>query len=220
MSEISPIDLGRQLRKPSGELGLKVAENMNSANNAIYDFVLSKIEMKDNDRILEIGFGNGKLISKFFEINPDLQFSAIDFSETMYAEAVVLNKGLIEAKKINISCQDAVNMSFQNDFFDKVVAINVIYFWEDIERQLQEIKRVLKKGGQFVIGYRPKSIMINLPFTQEVFKHYDPEDLQILMRENGFEIIKEETQLSAIKVVDGSEVQVIDICLIAEKVKN
>jgi SAM-dependent methyltransferase len=218
MSEISPIDLGRQLRKPSGELGLKVAETMNFANNAIYDFTLSKIKIRDNDRILEIGFGNGKLISKFFAINPDLQFFGIDFSETMCAEAAVLNKGLVEEKKLNVSCQDAVSMSFQDDFFDKVIAINTIYFWEQIEHQLQEIKRVLKKGGQLVIGYRPKSIMINFPFTQEVFKHYDPEDLQLLIKENGFKIIKEEKQLSTITVIDGSEVQVVDICLVAEKV--
>ena len=38
MNEINPIELGRQLKKPTGEIGLLVAENMNVANEQIYDF--------------------------------------------------------------------------------------------------------------------------------------------------------------------------------------
>ena len=41
MSEISSQELGRQLMKPSGEVGLKVAEKMNSSNTNLYNFVLS-----------------------------------------------------------------------------------------------------------------------------------------------------------------------------------
>ena len=181
---------------------------------------MSKIDIKDKDQILEIGFGNGKLISKFFEINPTIQFSGIDFSEKMCEEALKSNKDFIVSKKIQISCQDSLNLSFNINSFDKVVTINTIYFWPQVEPQLKEINRVLKTGGQLVIGYRPKKSMINLPFTQEVFSHYDANEFQQIIQKSGFKIIKEETQLSSINAMDGSNLEVIDICLIVEKIQQ
>ena len=65
MNEIYSIELGRQLMKPSGEIGKKVGENMNIANNAIYDLACTMIDFKDNERILEIGFGNGNFFPKY-----------------------------------------------------------------------------------------------------------------------------------------------------------
>ena len=62
INEIHPIELGRQLKKPTGEIGLIVAGNMNIANEQIYDFVLSQINISDNFKILEVGCGNGKFI--------------------------------------------------------------------------------------------------------------------------------------------------------------
>ena len=218
MKEINPLELGRQLKKPTGEIGLKVGENMNSSNNQIYDFVLSSIDIKDNFNILEIGIGNGKFISKFFDIKPKIHLSAIDFSDIMCSESKNINKGLIEADKLVVKCEDSLDMSFPNDSFDIVVTINTIYFWDKIEYHLQSIKRVLRKGGQLVIGYRPKSVMINLPFAQEVFKLYDSDELQLLVKQNGFNIVKEDKQFTNRKSVDGSEIKSIDICLIVEKI--
>ena len=174
MSQISANELGQQLMKPTGEIGLVVAKNMNATNNKIYDFVLSQMSIKDNDKVLEIGFGNGKLILKFFEINPNITFFGIDFSETMCVEAMKLNKTLADENKLHISCQDSLSLSFADNVFDTIVTINTIYFWGNLNAQLTELNRVLRKGGQLVIGYRPEKSMCNLPFAKEVFKHYDP----------------------------------------------
>ena len=217
INDINPIELGRQLKKPTGETGLKVAENMNIANEQIYDFVLSQIDMNDNSKILEIGCGNGKFIPKFFISNPNIHLTVIDYSDVMCNKAKILNKGLINDNKLDVQCEDAVEMSFSDDYFDMVVTINTVYFWEQKEKQLTEIKRVLKKDGLFITGYRPKSVMKDFPSTQEVFTLYEPEDLTLLIKQNGFEIIKETQQSTNRTAVDGSQVQSIDICLVAQK---
>jgi ubiquinone/menaquinone biosynthesis C-methylase UbiE len=214
MNEINPIELGKQLKKPTGEIGLIVAENMNIANEQIYDFVLSQINMSDHSKILEIGCGNGKFISKYFNSNPNIHLTVVDYSDVMCSETKALNNGLIADNKLVVQCEDAVEMSFPNDFFDMVVTINTVYFWEQKERQLNEIKRVMKNDGIFVIGYRPKSVMKDFPSTQEVFNLYEPEDLNFLLKQNGFEIIKEKRQSYTRQAVDGSWIQSIDICLI------
>jgi ubiquinone/menaquinone biosynthesis C-methylase UbiE len=217
MRDISSIELGRQLMKPNGDFGLQVGENMNSSNNSIYDFVLSQLDIVSDSEILEIGFGNGKFISKYFKINPNIRFSAIDFSEIMCSEAKLINKDLINDNKLVIKCEDSLSMSFSKDSFDIVVTINTVYFWGHIEAQLEEIKRTMKTGGLLFIGYRPKSVMKDLPFAQEVFMLYDSEDLQLIVQRQGFKIVKEESQTTQRKSVDGSVIHTTDICLIVEK---
>ena len=217
MKDISQSELGRQLKKPAGEYGLQVGESMNSSNNSIYDFVLSQLVMADDMEILEIGFGNGKFIPKYFQINPNIRFSAIDFSELMCSEARIINKNLIHDNKLTIKCEDSISMSFAKDYFDLVVTINTVYFWEPIEKQLAEIKRVMKNGGLLFIGYRPKSVMKDLPFAREVFNLFEPEDLQMIVQQQGFKIVKEEIQTTHRVSVNGSVVHSADICLIAEK---
>ncbi len=217
MSELSANELGRQLMKPTGEIGLVVAENMNATNNKIYDFVLSQMSIKDHDKVLEIGFGNGKLMSKFFEINPNITFFGIDFSETMCVEAMKLNKTLADENKLHISCEDSLSLSFADNVFDTIVTINTIYFWDDLNAQLTELNRVLRNGGQLVIGYRPEKSMCNLPFTKEVFKHYDPIKLRTNIEHFGFNTISETNRTSIIKAIDGSVLEIEDICLIVEK---
>jgi ubiquinone/menaquinone biosynthesis C-methylase UbiE len=193
---------------------------MNRVNEQIYDFVLSHLNIGDNSKILEIGCGNGKFISKFFDSNSTIHLTVIDYSDIMCTAIKALNKGLINDDKLTVKCEDVIEMSVSDETFDLVITINTVYFWEQVERQLNEIKRVLKKDGLFVIGYRPKSVMKDHPTTQEVFTLYEPEDLQLMIKQNGFEIVREVRQTKNIKVVDGPQVQAIDICLVVEKNTN
>ncbi|HEX2935648.1 MAG TPA: class I SAM-dependent methyltransferase [Bacteroidales bacterium] len=217
MSEIDAKELGRQLMRPTGENGLKVGENMNSSNKLIYDLIISQMKIEDRMRILEIGFGNGKFIPRFFELNPSINMAGIDFSDIMCNEAKAANKEWVEAGKLIVKCEDSQAISFPDEYFDIVVSVNTVYFWQPLEMHLNEIKRVLRKGGLLVTGYRPKEVMKNLPFAQEVFRLFDPEELQLEVEKNGFKVIKEERKETHRKSVDGSEVHSMDICLIAEK---
>ena len=217
MKELNPTDLGRQLRKPSGDIGLRVAENMNSTNKKIYDFVLSRMEIKDQSTVLEIGCGNGKFIPKFFEKNGSIKVWAIDFSKEMAEETGKNNQNLIDKNQLLVKCEDSSQMSLESDFFDQVVTINTIYFWEPFEAHIREIKRVLRKGGQLVTGYRSAGSMVDLPFTKEVFRHFEPEQLKSLISQSGFRIVSEESNSTTIDAVDGKTVTSVDRCLIVEK---
>lgn len=215
MSDITNTELGRQLMRPTGTAGLQVADNMNITNAKLYDFVLSNLDFENNEKILEIGFGNGKTIPLFFELNPNIEYYGVDFSEIMCAEALAFNQYYKE--KVHISCQNAIKMSFVNDFFDTIVTLNTVYFWENINDQLNELKRVLRPEGKLVIGYRPKSSMEKLPFTHEVFTHYTPEKLRAIIELNGYRINREVSNPTVVKSVEKGMIEMFDICIIAEK---
>jgi ubiquinone/menaquinone biosynthesis C-methylase UbiE len=217
MNEIDPLLLGRQLMKPTGEAGKQVGEYMNTSNKLLYDFVLKTAEFQNNSRVLEIGFGNGKLLPEYFKHNVSLIVTGLDFSEEMCAEAKINNQQWIDENKLSIVCEDSSHMSFPDNAFQLVTAINTVYFWTPVEKYLNEIYRVLKSGGQLFLGFRPKSVMNALPFAQEVFALYEPDELKVILSHCGFINIEIKKQLTERKSVDGSFIKSLDICMIAEK---
>lgn len=80
----------------------------------------------------------------------------------MVAMAIKNNQSLTRAGKLNLQLGSSDNLPFGNDSFDKVFCINVIYFWDQPEKHLSEVHRVLKPSGQFFAAIRSK----------ETFSHF------------------------------------------------
>lgn len=208
--------LAANLRKPSGEMGIITAEKMNESNEKLYEVLVDTIVDSDiltnKSEVLEIGFGNGA----FFEyLNDNLacsKLTGLDFSEEMCALAIQNNPKLIEAKKLEIVCGSIAENSIADHSFDLIIAINVIYFWDNFEENILGIKRMLKPQGCFAIGYRPASNMIQYPFTQFGFRLYENEELDLLMDQYGFEKIKFNTLSYTRKAADDMEYESVDNC--------
>lgn len=117
----------------------------------IHDSVLKKYikpysKLKKNKKILEIGCGNGaftKLIIKYFD--PD-KIIATDFDERLisYADKKYANSRVV------FSQEDGENLSFQDNEFDAVIFNGVIHHIINWQKALQELKRVLKPGGELM----------------------------------------------------------------------
>ena len=61
--------LSRQARKPSGIIGRYLMTKVfNAGNSDLNSFAKETLDIKIDDRILEIGFGPGKLIKEMAEI--------------------------------------------------------------------------------------------------------------------------------------------------------
>ena len=217
MDEITPAELGQLLRKPIGKHGISVGEGMNISNVGMYDLILSKMRLKDDFRILEIGLGNGKFVYKYFEKNARVHVSAIDYSELMCKIAGDENQDLMKSGILDIRCEDMKAMSFEDNTFDELVTINTVYFWDPAECCIGEIKRVLKLGGRLYLGYRTREDMKDLAFAKDVFTLYDSEELESLFLSNGLTIISQFEYETSRLSVTGERVTTTDRCLIVEK---
>jgi ubiquinone/menaquinone biosynthesis C-methylase UbiE len=218
MNVINPLELGQQLKKPSGESGKIIGENMNISNCSMYSFAFSMIDFNDNDRILEIGFGNGEFFSNYFNINPNIKVFGIDHSDVMFSEAILRNERYID-KKLFLKCENSIYTSFEDNYFDTIITINTIYFWEPFNKQVEEINRILKRGGKLVLGFGPKSIMEKLPFTKEVFKLFESSEVINILQKHNLKIIDEKMQNVTKKSVVGEVINSINICIVAENCK-
>jgi ubiquinone/menaquinone biosynthesis C-methylase UbiE len=181
-----PKELARQLRKPEGEAGIEVAARLNSTNVHITLHTYACAQPKNNHRVLEIGFGNGKLMPLLLKAAPDLSVSGIDFSATMVEEAKQHLRDEIDRKKIEIKLGTASAIPYPDNTFDSVCTINTIYFWENPLRDAGEVLRVLKPGGKVFIGIRPKAEAEGMAFTKYGFTLYHPDEAVELLRKAGF----------------------------------
>lgn len=209
-------ELSSQLKKPTGEAGREVSKALNDSNRGLYDLSFEMIDFKPNQQVLEIGFGNGIHFPEYFEVEPNVCVTGVDFSEDMCEEAKNHNPGLIDSGKLSIHCLETSSLHFPNSSFDLVIAINVIYFLDPAELHLKEIYRILKPGSLFLIGFRPRHVVEHLEFTKQNFILYEPDELKILVEDNGFEMVKEKTNTYQKLSVDETELEVKDSCMVAK----
>tara|TARA_R110002110_G_scaffold42375_3_gene133150 strand:- start:391 stop:942 length:552 start_codon:yes stop_codon:yes gene_type:complete len=97
-------------------------------------------------KTLEVGVGTGKNLQYYAK---DVDLTAIDFSKNMLDKArAKYNDDLL---KLNFLEMDVQNMDFDDNSFDTVVTSCVFCSVPDPVKGLQEIKRVMKPGGQFIM---------------------------------------------------------------------
>ena len=56
----------KNLKEPQGEVGKAIGKIMNKINAFITRFTYKEMDIKDDETILEIGFGNGKFINELY----------------------------------------------------------------------------------------------------------------------------------------------------------
>jgi ubiquinone/menaquinone biosynthesis C-methylase UbiE len=180
--------VAEQLRKPDGDFGRKIAENMNVSNHLINKYTIQNLAINAGDNILEIGMGNGFFVKDILAAKEDVKYTGCDFSETMIAEATKLNQAFVQSGQAGFILANAAKSPFADNSFDKIFSINTIYFWDNPAAQLAEIHRLLKTNGLLAIGLRPAHVMQNYPFTQFGFTLYSKADVTQLLEANNFKV--------------------------------
>lgn len=183
-----PQEIAKNLRKPEGAAGKQIGEFMNKGNVHSYDRMKEHLKYSSNSKVLEIGFGNG-VTSK--EIMRGCQYVGLDYSADMVNEALVLCAEEVKNFGAQLKVGDIHAMPFADDSFDVIFTINTIYFWDQPEKAIAELRRVLKKDGKLYIGMRTKEDMELLSvFTQYGFNIRSLQKVEELLRAGGFSTIQ------------------------------
>ena len=176
-----------QARKPSGIIGrLLMTKIFNDGNGELNSFVKEILDLQREDRVLEVGFGPGKLINEMAEITTEGVVKGIDFSKVMLKKASKLNRLYMTKGKVILQKGECSTLPFANQSFDKLCSINTLYFWKEPGKYFTEMFRVIKSGGMIVVGFRDDKQMSNLKLSTDVFSYYSKDEVVNLLSEAGF----------------------------------
>lgn len=192
-------EIASQLGCPQGDNGLKTAERMNENNIGMTRSAIEALNLNDEEVVLEIGPGNAEHLSELLDKAERLKYFAVDISETMVTEAKQRNTKAIENDQAYFYQIEGSSLPFPTLRFDKVYTVNTIYFWKNPVSFLEEIKRVLRPGGLFVLCFADRNFMQNLPFTSFGFTLYDLQEVQKLMNQAGFKSISVEEKVEQVQ---------------------
>jgi ubiquinone/menaquinone biosynthesis C-methylase UbiE len=115
------------------------------------DWGLSHLNVEKNAVILDVGCGGGSAINKLAAMAPQGRIFGLDYSAASVAIARDTNAREIEAGRVQIDQGSVASLPFPDGTFDIVTGIETHYYWPDLPSNVQEIKRVLKPGGSFML---------------------------------------------------------------------
>jgi ubiquinone/menaquinone biosynthesis C-methylase UbiE len=176
-----------QAREPSGFFGRFIMSRIFELGNvAINDFMKELISLQENDHVLEIGFGTGKLISEMAKLVKKGLIEGTDLSNTMVALAEKKNRNYIAEGKVIIRQGDFELANYNANSFDKVCSANTIYFWPHPDNCIKKILRILRPGGKSILAFEDKAQMERRALSANVFRIYSRDEIEDLLRRNGF----------------------------------
>lgn len=139
-------------RKPEGAAGEAILERMNESHAPLSEWGLQLLGMYGGASVLDIGCGGGANVHRLLaKTGPGGKVWGVDYSDVSVRKSKELNADAIRKGQCGIIQADVRNLPFPDATFDFVTAFETIYFWPDLEESLDEVWRVLKMGGTFLV---------------------------------------------------------------------
>jgi SAM-dependent methyltransferase len=195
--------LAQNLANPQGEKGIQIGEMMHATNIGMTLESIHSLLIEDSEHILEIGHGNAGHLKSFLKIAKDLKYTGIDISETMHNEAKNLNSEFKD--QADFVLYEGEKFPFEDEVFDKIFTVNTVYFWKEPVEYLNEIYRVLKDNGTFILTFGQRDFMETLPFTAYDFTLYSNDEMEELISKTQFKRMKISEKEEEIKSKTGDE---------------
>lgn len=187
--------IATQSGHPRGWLGYIVALVMARETTNANRIALRHLNVQRRDDVLEVGFGHGHTVREIARRIPTARIAGVDPSDVMVRVARRACRAYVDRVDLRNGLAD--QLAFEDGAFDKALAVHTSYFWPQLEPGLREIRRVLRDGGRFVLGFRPAddgSAVASLPTS--VYRLHSIAQMHSALRLVGFRnVTVERTEL-------------------------
>ena len=179
--------LASQLSLPNGEDGTAIAEKMNETNAFITERSIEALAPTAGERIVEIGPGNGLLSRPIISaLEKNGEYIALEPSVEMVQQAWNNLSGL-HAAPVTIFTADSFSAPVMAHSVDGVMAVNVLYFIDNLDALFSKIATWLKPGGRAIFGIRSDQCLKAIPYTRYGFHIRSLEEIKASLLASGFQ---------------------------------
>lgn len=181
------------------ETRISIHEKYSRNKQPFGEWIVSHYALRPGEKVLEVGCGTGSMW-KGVTLPDNCNVTLTDLSAGML-DTARSNTGHLAA---DYALCDVMALPYPDQTFDVVIANMMLYHVPDIDRALQEIRRVLKPGGRFfaattgehgavesVLGMLNLTCTANHRFTLQkgtamLKKHFH--DIRIMRRDDALDI--------------------------------
>lgn len=131
--------------------GTHVNTTMQEAADRMTDIVIDRLSISPGQRVLDLGCGTGRPAVRLAEA---AQVEVVGITVSSEQLKIAKNRASTAsvADRVQFHLMDATRMSFDNESFDAVVAIESLEHMPDQAHTLRSIANILRPGGRFVGG--------------------------------------------------------------------
>ncbi len=167
---------------------------MNGKNHAAMpEWVLSELDIKENDTILDVGCGGGANIARLLKRVPKGKVIGLDYSQMALEVAQDLNYHDYVDKRCLLMGGNAMQMPLAKETYNIITAFETVYYWLSLELGFSEIYRLLKPGGTIVIGNEldgTQEIDRKIERATNYMRIYSIDEIEATLKQVGFTNIK------------------------------
>jgi ubiquinone/menaquinone biosynthesis C-methylase UbiE len=154
---------------PSGWLGKLAGRIMLWTNKQ--DDVLGVLDVQTGDDVVEIGHGPGGLIRLIAERTDAPSLRGVDPSPEMCDQASRRNRKAMRAGRVRFTLGTADRTGLPDASVDRVVSVNNLAIWPDLEAAARELHRIVRPGGSVVIawhgGTKPSRLVKSMSLAED-----------------------------------------------------
>jgi trans-aconitate methyltransferase len=194
---------------PMAEWNASEYSQQSSLQAAMAAEQLGRFLLQGNERVLDVGCGDGKITAEIAKRLPRGSVLGVDPSRNMI-EFANQNYGLPALQNLRFEVADARHLPYRREF-DRVVSFNALHWVPEQALALRSIHNALEESGLALLRFVPEGERKSLEdviedvrrstrwasnFTnfQKPYAHFSPEDYQQLATQNGFEVIRTEVE--------------------------
>ncbi len=112
---------------------------------------ISLIESKSNLKVLDVATGTADIALEIGKTFEDASITGVDISANMLKVGKEKIKKSSLESRIKLELGDSQNLSFDDNTFDTITVAYGVRNFEELEKGLNEMKRVLKNDGQLIV---------------------------------------------------------------------